>query len=79
MVPKLQNHIKIGRCTLAPTDSFVAWNPACLKIYIDDITMRCTAPKDDKVLDTLLDATACMKSVVENELLCSIAVGKAAV
>ena len=50
---------------MAPVDEFVRLNPVCLKIYIDDITMRCTAKDDDAVLDTLLSAAGCMTSVVE--------------
>jgi len=64
---------------MAPVDEFVRMNPVCLKIYIDDITIRCTARNDDVVATTLLTAAKRMKTVVEVDLQCDIAVHKAAV
>jgi len=60
-------------------DAFLLRNPVCLKIYIDDITMRATQPTEVEVLNVLDMAAKEMKIVVVQKLKCSIAVEKAAV
>ena len=60
-----------------PLDTFVRYHPACKpNVHVDDLLVDSEGPSDAQVVRNLNVASVSLEKVVEDELLCSIALHK---